>query len=118
MRSMIEEIPSYGVLLSALRSAFVAGGGHSRNLGSVYEALRCTDEIARTATNSARSVLLRIAANHLRCANAETESDEEMRALALARRAMTVALFECDTRGAPRTLSGHTERPVTSAPRT
>jgi hypothetical protein len=96
MNDMIEGIPSYDVLLSALRSACVAGGGHSRNLGSVYEALRCTDEIARTATGTARSVLLRIAADHLRCANADTESEEELRALALARKAMTVALFECD----------------------
>jgi hypothetical protein len=103
---VIEGIPSYGVLLSALRSAFVAGGGHSRNLSSVYAALRCTDEVARTATESARSALLHLAADHLRHADADAENDEELRALALARRAMTVALFECDaSRRRPRTIT-------------
>jgi hypothetical protein len=102
---VIDGIPSYRVLLSALRSAFVAGGGHSRNLSSVHAALRCTDEVARAPTETARSALLRVAADHLRHADADAANEEELRALALARKAMTVALFECDdSRRQPRAI--------------
>jgi hypothetical protein len=95
----MEHLRANALLVSELRSALSAMSATSPNHGNVSEALRCAEatcEITLDATHRDRRMrFLRLSADHLRLANARTASSAENQALESARRAMTMALFEC-----------------------
>jgi hypothetical protein len=83
------------ILLHTLQCALKAIPPGSGNRRSVMQTLRYAERSRATSDIGQRRALLRLAAAHLRTADKDSEFADELSALGDARRAMTVALFEC-----------------------
>jgi hypothetical protein len=101
----MEYLPADTLLVTELRSALSAMTAASPNYEQVMEALRFAEasrKITLGPSNRERRMrFLRVSAGHLRLASARTACVAENDALESARRAMTVALFECSQQQRP-----------------